>query len=146
MCRNNPLLTPRTQCVKICPLLRQSITRDVLEFWIRNCFGTFDLGELDLWPSDPNINKVPLLHYIRMDMWTNFEEGRSRHSPVTDLSSSKGGHNILTTCWNVFFWVFLYDTLKICRMSCDFENVLVLKAYRLTMASTFSKSAITYHL
>ena len=122
MCRNNPLLTPRTQCVKICSLLRQSITRDVLEFWIRNCFGPFDLGELDLWPSDPKINKVPLLHYIRMDMWTNFEEGRSRHSPVidrkrkgyrqTDLSSSKGGHNILTTCWNVFFCFFYMILLR----------------------------------
>jgi len=30
----------------------------------------------------PKINRVPLLP--RMDMWTKFEEGRSRHSRVID--------------------------------------------------------------
>jgi len=44
--------------------------------------GTFDPGDLDLYPSDPRIYIVPLLP--RMDMWTKFEEGRSRHSRVID--------------------------------------------------------------
>ena len=39
-----------------------------------NGFGRFDPGDL----SDPKINRVPLLS--RMDVWTKFEEGRSRHS------------------------------------------------------------------
>jgi len=52
-------------------------------------FVTFDPGDLDLCPSDPKINRVPLLP--RMDVWTNFEEGRSgvlelliRNEKVTD--------------------------------------------------------------
>ena len=38
----------------------------------RNSFGTFDLGDLDLWPNDPKINRVPLLP--RIDLWTKFEK------------------------------------------------------------------------
>ena len=49
---------------------------------IRNGFVTFDPGDLYLWPSDPKINRVPLLP--RMDVWTKIEEGRSRHSWVID--------------------------------------------------------------
>ena len=45
-------------------------------------FGTFDLGDLDLWPYDPKINRVPLLP--RMDVWIKFEKGRSRRSQVID--------------------------------------------------------------
>ena len=79
-----------------------------------NGFGTFDHGDLDLLPNDPQINRIHLLPM--MDVWTKFEEGRSRRSPVIDrkrkgyrrmdlqtdrptcakqyaLSSSKGGHN-----------------------------------------------------
>ena len=36
-------------------------------------FGTFDPGDLNLWPSDS-----------RMDVWTKFEGGRSRRSRVID--------------------------------------------------------------
>ena len=54
--------------------------------WRRNCYlndlGRFDPGELDPWPSDASINRVPLLP--RMDMWDKFEEGRSRRSRVID--------------------------------------------------------------
>jgi len=38
----------------------------------------FDSGQPDLWPSDPKINRCPLLP--RMDVWTMYEKGRSRHS------------------------------------------------------------------
>ena len=87
----------------------------ILELLYRNSFGTFDPGDLDLWPSDTN--RVPLL--ARLDVWTKFEEGTSRRSSVIDcnrkgyrrtdqptdmhkaiwpaLSSLKGGH----THW---FW------------------------------------------
>ena len=41
--------------------------------YINNLFGTFDPGD-----HDPKINRVPLLP--RMDVWTKFEEGRSRRS------------------------------------------------------------------
>ena len=58
--------------------------------WRRNSFsncyliflGRFDPSELDLWPSNPKMNSVPLLP--RMDVWTKFEEGRSRHSRVIE--------------------------------------------------------------
>ena len=42
-----------------------------------NNFDRFDLGDLDLWPSDPKINMVPLLP--RMDVWTKFEDVRLKH-------------------------------------------------------------------
>ena len=56
------------------------------EIHFQNCnligFGRFDPGDLDIWPSDPKINRVPLLAW--MDVWTKFEEGRSRHSRVNE--------------------------------------------------------------
>jgi len=46
-----------------------------LEILIRNGFSTFD-------PSDPKITRVSILP--RMDMWTSYEEGRSRRSRDID--------------------------------------------------------------
>ena len=48
------------------------------EIHFRNCylngFGTFDPGDLDLWPNDSDINRGSLPP--RMDVWIKFEEGR----------------------------------------------------------------------
>jgi len=52
------------------------------EIHFLNCFGTLDPGDLDLLPSDPQHDRIPLLP--RMDGWTKFEEGRSRCSPLID--------------------------------------------------------------
>ena len=43
-------------------------------YW--NGLDKFDHRDLDLWPSDPKINRVPLLH--RKDVWTRYEKGRLR--------------------------------------------------------------------
>ena len=101
------------------PSLR-NIGQCILELLNRKCFGTFNPGDLDLWPSDSSINRVLLLP--RTDLCTKSEEGRSRCSRdidrkrVTDgqtdrptnmcnaimpslhaLSSSKGGIKTTTT-------------------------------------------------
>ena len=55
------------------PILRK-VGQGVLELLIGNSFGTFDPGDLDLWPSDSNITRVPLL--VRTDVWTKFKKGR----------------------------------------------------------------------
>ena len=67
----------------------RKLGQGVLELLIGNSFGTFDPGDLDLYPSDPQIIRVPLLP--RSDVWTKFEEGRSgvlellvRNEKVTD--------------------------------------------------------------
>ena len=52
------------------------VGKGVLELLISNGSGTFDPGDLDLLPSDPKINKFPLLYM--MDVWTKIEEDRSR--------------------------------------------------------------------
>ena len=52
------------------------------ELLIKNVFGTFDPGDLDLWPCDPKIHRVHLLP--RMDVCIRFKEGRSRRSQVID--------------------------------------------------------------
>jgi len=44
-------------------LLKQGLRRvgqGVLELLIGNGFSTFDSGDLDFWPRDPKINRVPL--------------------------------------------------------------------------------------
>ena len=56
----------------------RKVGKGVLELLIGNSFGTFDPSDLD-----PKINSVHLLP--RTDVWTKFEEGRSRHSRVIDL-------------------------------------------------------------
>ena len=56
------------------------VGKGVLELLISNGSGTFDSGDLDLLPSDPKINKFPLLYMT--DVWTKIEEGRSRGSLV----------------------------------------------------------------
>jgi len=58
----------------------KKVGRCVLQLLIGNGFVTFDPGDIDLWPSDPKINRVPLLS--RMDVWTMFEDGMSRCSLV----------------------------------------------------------------
>ena len=62
----------------------------------RNCnlnsFGRFDPGDLDLWPSDSKMYRVPLI--FRMNVWTKFEEGRSRHSWVIEQKQF----------WNIWPW------------------------------------------
>ena len=55
------------------PILRK-VGKGILELLIWNGFGTFDPDDLDLWPSDPKINRVPLLS--RTDVWFKFKEGR----------------------------------------------------------------------
>ena len=57
------------------PSLRM-IGQCIPELLIGNIFDTFDPGDLDLWHSDPKINRVLLLP--RASVWTKFEEGRSR--------------------------------------------------------------------
>jgi len=57
--------------------LRKVGRQGVLELLIWNGFGTFDSGDLD-----PKINRVHLLP--RIDVWIEFEEGRSRCSWVID--------------------------------------------------------------
>jgi len=59
------------------------------KFILGNCylntlklFDTFDPSDLDLWPSDPKIDRVSLLH--RTDVWTTYKEGRSRYFWVID--------------------------------------------------------------
>ena len=87
-------LTPKSIGFLCCPgwmcgpCLRK-LGQGVLELLIGNSFGTFDPGDLDLYPSDPQIIRVPLLP--RSDVWTKFEEGRSgvlellvRNEKVTD--------------------------------------------------------------
>ena len=63
------------------PSLRM-IGQCIPELLIGNIVDTFDPGDLDLWHSDPKINRVLLLP--RASVWTKFEEGRSRHSRVID--------------------------------------------------------------
>ena len=63
----------------ICGLSLRKVGQGILKLLIWNVFGTFNL---DLWPSDRNINRVHLLP--RMDVSTRYEEGWSRHSPVID--------------------------------------------------------------
>ena len=50
-------------------------------FWncyLNNLKQFWHLDPLDLWPSDPKINRVHLLP--RTDMWSKFDDGRSRWS------------------------------------------------------------------
>ena len=58
----------------------------VIELMIWNGFGTFNPGDLDLWPRDSKIYRVPLLP--RTDVWTKFEEGISR-CPRVNWSETK---------------------------------------------------------
>jgi len=39
-----------------------------------NGFGKFDPSDNDIWPSDPKMNRVPLLPW--MYVWTKFEDGQ----------------------------------------------------------------------
>ena len=50
----------------------------------RKCFWQIWSRDLDLWPSDPKINRVHLLPR------TKFEEGRSRRSRIIDKVKRKG--------------------------------------------------------
>ena len=47
----------------------RSVDQGIHKLLIGNGFGTFDPGDLGLWPSDHKINKVLLLP--RMDVWTS---------------------------------------------------------------------------
>ena len=40
----------------------------IYEIVTYNGFGRFDPGDIDLWPSDPKMKRVPLLP--RTDLWT----------------------------------------------------------------------------
>ena len=61
------------------------------EIHFRNCclngLGTFDLGDIDLWPCDPSINRVSLLP--KMDVCTKFEGGRSRKKEIRKVLTIK---------------------------------------------------------
>ena len=56
---------------------------EIVTLTIWHSFYTFDLGDLDLWPSEP-----------RTDVWTNFEEGRSRRSQFIDRKQF----------WHIWLW------------------------------------------
>jgi len=45
-------------------------------------FGPFDHSDLDFWPSDLKVIRIHMLP--TMDVWTRYEEGRSRRSQVID--------------------------------------------------------------
>jgi len=82
----NPV-TPQSMGFLCCPgrmswpSLRR-VGQGILDLLNGKGFGTFDPGDIDLWPSDPSIYRVPLLP--KMDVWTKFEEGRLRRSQVID--------------------------------------------------------------
>ena len=80
----------------------RKVGQGVLELLIGNGFGTFefDPGVLGLWPSDPKINRVSLLP--RRDVWTKFEEGRSRHSRGIDWKSKEWA-DLPTNMCKLFF-------------------------------------------
>ena len=54
-----------------------------LKYLIENVFCTFDPNDLDLCPCNHKINRVHLLPWT--NVWTKFDEGRSRRSRVIDL-------------------------------------------------------------
>ena len=56
---------------------------------IGNVLSTIDQSDIDIWFSDHQIKKFPLLPM--MDMWTRYEEGRSRCSWV----------KIRKRCWHI---------------------------------------------
>jgi len=77
------------------PSLRK-VGQGVLKLFIGNSFDTFDPGDLDLWPSDLKINRVPLRSWV-IDQE---RKGYRRINRQTDrptcakqyaLSFSKGG-------------------------------------------------------
>jgi len=92
-------------------------------YWSEMVFVTFDSGDLDIWPSDPEIHQIPLFHMT--DVWTKFEEGMSRRSSVIEqkrkgyrqtdqptyankqyvLSSSKGGIKSTSRTHCVYYFV-----------------------------------------
>ena len=73
------------------PSLRRA-GQGILELLNGNGFGTFEPGDLDLWPSDSSIDRDSLLP--KMDVWTKFEEGRSRRSRVIDRKRF----------WHIWLW------------------------------------------
>ena len=96
------------------------------------------------WPSDPIINRVPLLP--RMDVWTKFEVGQRvlqlliGNEKVTDgqtdrptcakqyaLSSSKGSINIVVNHFNRSFANFIFFIQNISRLKIQFNTNLCRK-------------------
>ena len=49
-------------------------------------------SDVILWPSDPKINRIPML--LRIDVWTRYEKGWSRHSRVINLKRF----------WHIWLW------------------------------------------
>ena len=66
----------------MCGQSLRMVGQGVVELLIGHRFCTFDPCDIDLWSSDPKINRVPLIP--KMDVWTKFEDGRSRCCRVID--------------------------------------------------------------
>ena len=82
-------VNPKSIGVLCCPgrMYGQDWDQGLFQLLIGNSFGTFDPGDLDLWPSNLKSKGFHLL--IRMDVWTKFEEDKSRRSRAIDFVNEK---------------------------------------------------------